>query len=133
VEGREVLLGAPSLLITDDDRDLRETLRSVFEPRGFRTLLASDGEQALHIAGREPIHLLLTDMYMPRLDGLETIRRIRQLRSPLPCILLSARFDEVLVEEAKRVEVFSFLPKPVSCRDITQIVTRAMRTTYGWP
>lgn len=133
VEGAEVLVGTPSLLITDDDRDFRETLGSVFEVRGFRTLLACDGEQALDIACREPVHLLLTDMHMPRLDGLETIRRIRQLRSSLPCILLSARFDELLVEEAKRVEVFSFVPKPVSWRDLAQIVSRAMRTTYGWP
>ena len=44
-----MLVTPPSLLITDDDSDFRETLRGVFEPRGFRTLLAGDGEEALEI------------------------------------------------------------------------------------
>ena len=77
-----MILSTPSLLITDDDRDFRETLSEVFDRRGFRTLLASDGEQALDIARRETVHLLLTDMHMPRLTGLETIRRIRD--TPFP-------------------------------------------------
>lgn len=128
-----MLLKTPSLLITDDDRDFRETLRDVFEPRGFRTLLASDGEQALQIANREPVHLFVTDMHMPRLSGLETIQRIRQLRLSVPCILLSARLDELIAEEARRAAVFRFLSKPVSFREITDVVTQAMRTVYNWP
>jgi CheY-like chemotaxis protein len=128
-----MLLNTPSLLITDDDRDFRETLRDVFEPRGFHTLLARDGEQALEIASQEPVHLFLTDMHMPRLTGLETIRRIRQLRSPLPCILISARIDETIAEEARRESVFRFLSKPVSFREITDAVTQAMRTAHNWP
>lgn len=128
-----MLLKTPSLLITDDDRDFRETLRDVFEPRGFHTLLASDGEQALQIASHEPVHLFVTDMHMPRLSGLETIHRMRQRFSSLPCILLSARLDEIIAEEARRAAVFRFLSKPVSFRDITDVVTQAMRTAYDWP
>ena len=128
-----MILSTPSLLITDDDRDFRETLSEVFDRRGFRTLLASDGEQALDIARRETVHLLLTDMHMPRLTGLETIRRIREFRSPLPCILLSARLDELIAEEARRANVFRFLAKPVSFREITDVVAQALRTTFDWP
>ena len=64
---------SPSLLITDDDSDFRETLQVVFEPQGFRTLLAGDGEEALHIVRHEEVHLLLLDMHMPKLTGLETL------------------------------------------------------------
>jgi two-component system chemotaxis response regulator CheY len=128
-----MLLKTPSLLITDDDRDFRETLRDVFEPRGFRTLLASDGEQALRIASNEPVHLLVTDMHMPRLSGLETIHRLRQLCVSVPCILLSAQLDERITEEARQAAVFRFLPKPVSFRDLTDVVTQAMRSAYNWP
>jgi len=128
-----MIVEKPALLITDDDRDFRETLRDVFEPRGFRTLLAHDGEQALDIVVRESIHLVLTDMHMPQLSGLETIRRIRKVRSKLPCILLSAAPNERLVWEAHQASVFSFLPKPVSFREITRIVSQAMRVTYDWP
>ena len=127
------LLQMPSLLITDDDRDFRETLRGVFEPRGFRTLLAADGEEALKIVESEPVHLLLLDMHMPRLTGLETIRRVKAVRSILPCILLSARLDETLAHEAEAAHAFSVLSKPVRFSDLTGMVSRAMRQTYNWP
>src|SRR5690348_6727466 len=115
-------LTVPSLLITDDDRDFRETVRFVFEPLGFRTLLAGDGEEALEILSNQEIHLLLLDMHMPKLTGLETLRRVRQLQSRLPCILLSAALDESLIQQARLVEVFSVLAKPVSRKQLTSTV-----------
>lgn len=127
------LLQTPSLLITDDDRDFRETLGGVFEARGFRTLLAGDGEEALRIVGSEPVHLMLLDMHMPRLTGLETIRRVKAIWSILPCILLSARLDETLADEARAANAFSVLAKPVRYSDLTGMVSRAMRLTYDWP
>jgi CheY-like chemotaxis protein len=128
-----VHLISPSLLITDDDRDFRETLRSVFEPRGFQTLLAANGEEALQIVHSRAVHLMLSDMHMPKLTGLETIRRAKRLRSILPCILLSAHLDNSIIEQARQIDVFSVLPKPVSFSEITGIVTKAMQATYGWP
>jgi CheY-like chemotaxis protein len=125
-------LQIPSLLITDDDRDFRETLRDVFQPRGFRTLVAGDGQEALEIVRREQVHLLLLDMYMPRLTGLETIRRVKQFSESLPCILLSADMDERLAEEARRAKAFSVLRKPVRFAEITSAVQRALRETYDW-
>jgi CheY-like chemotaxis protein len=126
-------LQVPSLLITDDDRDFRETLRGVFEPRGFRTLLAADGEEALKIVQSEPVHLALLDMHMPRLTGLETIRRVKALPKGFPCILLSARLDEALADEARAADAFWVLSKPVRFSDLTGIVSQAMRQTYNWP
>lgn len=124
---------APSILITDDDRDFRETLRGVFEPEGFRTLLASAGDEALDIVQREDIHLLLLDMHMPRLTGLETLRLVKQFKSRLPCILLSAAADEALVEQALQADAFSFLSKPITRREITSTVRQALYRTYNWP
>jgi CheY-like chemotaxis protein len=123
----------PSILITDDDHAFRETVKGMLEPRGFRTLTAADGEEALKILGAEPIHLLLLDMHMPRLTGLETVRRIRQGNSRLPCVLLSAALDESIVQQARLAEVFTVLPKPVSRIDITSTVDQVFRRIYGWP
>ncbi len=123
---------SPSILITDDDHDFRETLRIVFEPRGFHTLLAGDGEEALEILRDQEVHLLLLDMHMPRLSGLETIRRVKQFKSLLPCILLSAGLDELLIQEAQRAEAFWVLSKPVSRQQITTVVDLALRRTYNW-
>jgi CheY-like chemotaxis protein len=121
-----------SILITDDDRGFRETLKGVFEPEGFRTLLAENGMQALDIIRCDDVHLLLLDMHMPRLTGLETMRMAKQLKSRLPCILLSAEPDEQLVQQALRDDAFSFLTKPVSRQTITSAVRMALANTYGW-
>jgi len=123
---------APSILITDDDRDFRETLRVVFEPRGFRTLLADNGEEALDIVRRQEVHLLLLDLHMPRLSGLETIHRVRQFQSRLPCILMSAALDEEALRQAQMEQVFSVLAKPISRLQLTSTVDMALRRTYGW-
>jgi CheY-like chemotaxis protein len=122
----------PSLLITDDDAAFRETLQSVLEPQGYRTLLAGDGEEALSIVRREKVDLLLLDMHMPKLTGLETLRQLRQIRAMLPCIILSARVDDRLVEQARQWQAFEVLPKPVTRSQITGIVRQALERTYNW-
>ena len=127
-----MLVETPSLLITDDDRDFRETLGGVFESRGFRTLLAGDGQEAVQIVQSEPVHLVLLDMHMPRLTGLETIRQVKRLRAVLPCILLSAALDESLAQAALQADAFSVLSKPVAVADLASVVNRAMQQTYDW-
>lgn len=123
---------SPSLLITDDDCDFRETLRGVFEPRGFRTFLAGDGQEALEILEAEPVHLMLLDMHMPRLTGLETIRRVKQVHAQMPCILISAGLDAALAEAARQAQAYRVLAKPVSFAEITGVVHDAMLKTYNW-
>jgi CheY-like chemotaxis protein len=122
----------PSILITDDDPNFRETVSGVLQPRGYRTLLASNGEEAVDIVRAAEVHLVLLDNNMPKLTGLETLRLVKEVRSLLPCILLSARLDEALRDAALRANAFSVLSKPVSCGDITSAVARALRETYGW-
>src|SRR5262245_52243511 len=126
-------IDTPSILITDDDRAFRETVRGMLEPRGFRTITAGNGEEALRIVQLQPVHLLLLDMHMPRLTGLETVGRIRQLNSRLPCVLLSAALDDLIVQQARLAEVFAILAKPVSRSDITSTVDQVFRRVYGWP
>jgi CheY-like chemotaxis protein len=127
-----MLLESPSLLITDDDDDFRETLRAVFEPRGFRTLLAGNGEEALDIVHTQEVHLILLDVHMPRLTGLETLRLVKQFKALLPCILLSAELDEFILEEARREHAFSVLAKPVTLRQLTGVVQQALEWAYNW-
>ncbi len=127
-----MLVSSPTMLITDDDGAFRETLRSVFAPRGFNTVLASNGDEALEIVHREPVHLLLTDMHMPRMTGLEIIRQIRRSRLLLPCILISAAVDDRLVAKSREVEAFSILSKPVRFNEVMSVVREAMRVAYGW-
>ena len=120
------------MLITDDDRDFRETLGAVFAPRGFRTLLASDGDEAVTIVRREQIHVVLLDMHMPRMTGIQTVHLVKQYKSRLPCILMSAEMDDAIEAEAEEADVYSILRKPVSRIDLTDNVKQALYRTYGW-
>jgi CheY-like chemotaxis protein len=127
-----MLLETPSLLITDDDPGFRETLRVVFEPKGFHTLLAGDGEEALQIVHHETVHLVLLDMHMPKLTGLETLRRLKEFRAMLPCILLSAELEDWMVEQALLAHADSVLSKTLTIRQITNSVFLALQRTYAW-
>jgi DNA-binding NtrC family response regulator len=123
---------SPSLLITDDDADLRESLRAVFEPRGFRAIQAANGEEALVIVQREPVHLMLLDLHMPRLGGLETLRRVKTIKALLPCIVMSGSLNDRLAEEVEQAHAFCVLRKPVTRDQVTSVVDQAMWRAYQW-
>jgi CheY-like chemotaxis protein len=120
-----------AILITDDDRGCRETLRDIFEPEGFRTHLASSGEEALDIVHDQPVHLALLDMHMPRLTGLETLELVRQVNAVLPCILVTADANEKLMRQAFQARAYSVIPKPVSKNVVLYTVVRALVRVYG--
>lgn len=119
-----------NLLITDDDRTTRETLREVFEPVGFRTFLAESGEEAIDIVQSQDVHLALMDMHLPRLTGLETVEIVRQIKGILPTILISADRDDWLMRQALTAKVFCVLAKPVNKNVLIYVVTRALKKFY---
>ena len=119
------------ILITDDDRSARESLRDIIEPEGFRTFLASSGEEAIEIVQQESIHLALFDMHMPKLTGLETLQLIHQSNIALPCILVTADATKDLMRQALNAQAFSVIPKPVSKSVVLYTVIRALGRFYG--
>lgn len=120
-----------SILITDDDRDVREALGEIVESKGFRPILASHGEEALEIVQAEPIHLVMLDMQMPKLTGLETLQLVRQINALLPAILITADATLELMRQAFHAHVFSVVPKPVNPHVVLQTMLRALDRVYG--
>jgi CheY-like chemotaxis protein len=122
-----------SILIADDDPGCQETLRETLEVEGYRTLLASSGEEALEIVRFEPVHLLLVDLHLPRLTGLETLQLLRQINALLPAILVTADNSERLLRQACQARAYSVIPKPVSKSVVLYTVVRALGRHYGPP
>jgi DNA-binding NtrC family response regulator len=120
-----------SILITDDDRGVREALGEIVESKGFRPVLAADGQEAVEIVQHEPIHLAVLDMQMPRLTGLETLQLVRQINHILPAILITADATLDLLRQAFHAHVFSVVPKPVNPHVVLTTVVRALGRTYG--
>lgn len=128
----QMTLDQPSILITDDDPAARETLREIFEPQGFNTLLAESGEEAIDLARAHEVHLALMDMHLPRLSGLETITLVREIKGVIPMILVSAESDDNLLRKALSAHAFCVLAKPVSKHVVIYVVTRALEKFYCW-
>ena len=122
-----------SILITDDDAVTRESLREALEPEGFRTYMASCGEEAIDIVREREVHLALLDMHLPRLTGLETLRIVKEIKRPLPCIILTADVSDQLLHEALSLQAFSVIAKPVSKHLVVYMVTRALRRPGSLP
>jgi len=120
-----------TILITDVDRDSRETLRGVFEPAGFRTILADSGEEALSLASQHEIHVAVFDMQLPRLSGLQTVELARQVRGLwIPTILIAADNNERLLRQALKAKVHCVLDKPVDEPLAIRAVNRILEKFY---
>ena len=119
-----------SILITDDDASSREALREIFETQGFRTVLATCGEEAIEVVRVEPVHLALFDVHMPTLSGLETLQIVRQINTALPVILVTADPTEGVRRQAFFARAYSVIPKPVSKNVVLYTVIRALDQAY---
>jgi DNA-binding NtrC family response regulator len=97
------------VLIADDDAGIRNLVNAILISDGYSTLIACDGRQALEASRNHPgsIHLLLSDMQMPRLNGLQLCEQIRQERHEIICVLMSGN-----VSGASMTEKMPFIGKP---------------------
>ena len=121
----------PNLLITDDDRDFRLSLGEALSRRGYRTVLAADGFEALEVIRSQHIHLALLDVHMPRLDGLGMLQSLRDTCSNLPCILMSAQLDESIVTRARQLRTNQVLSKPFSLNLLAYTIRALLDQCYG--
>jgi CheY-like chemotaxis protein len=113
------------LLVADDDPGVRETLVEMLQPE-FDTLVAESGEEAIEVVEHRDIHLVLFDVHMPVLTGLEALRVVKQIRAELPCILMSANWTDRLRAEAIEARAHTVLQKPMTRRELVTTVTTAL-------
>ena len=122
-----------SILIADDDKGNRESLGELLKARGFSTVLAADGGEAVDIVRVELVHLAIFDMHMPRMTGLEALEQVRLLNDLLPAILVTADATRELIRQAFQAQVFSVIPKPVNKNIVLHTLARALVRAYGEP
>lgn len=119
-----------SVLVADDDSACRLTLRDIFEPQGFETVLASDGQEALEIVQRARIDIAVFDVHMPKLTGIETLLMIRQFNLQLPVILITADSSDIVLRQAFQARAYSVIPKPVNRNIVLHTLKRALDQAY---
>jgi two-component system OmpR family response regulator len=114
------------ILVVDDDPHLREVVRFALERAGHRVSEAADGAAALASFASEPAELVVLDVLMPELDGLEVCRRIRA-RASVPIIFLSSRDDELDRVLGLELGADDYVTKPFSPRELVARAARLRR------
>lgn len=126
---------ARRVLIVDDDPHIREVLKFAFAKSGVETAEAEDGEEALAMVARQPPDLLVLDINMPRMDGLEVCRRLRA-QGDLPILFLSSRDDEIDRVLGIELGADDYVVKPFSPREVVaraQAILRRSAREGGAP
>ena len=115
-----------TILVVDDEPQIVRLVRAYLEEAGFRVVTASDGEQALYVARHEKPDLVVLDVLMPRMDGLEFTRRIR-IERDVPIIMLTARAEETDRIVGLELGADDYITKPFSPRELVARVRAVLR------
>jgi DNA-binding response OmpR family regulator len=123
---------SPKILIVDDEPPIVDVLSYNLKQANYEVLVAWDGEQALDLARREQPDLVILDLMLPRLDGLEVCRILRRERD-VPIIMLTARDAEVDRVVGLELGADDYVVKPFSVRELTVRVKNVLRRTAPRP
>lgn len=115
------------ILIVDDEADIALILKLQLEDIGYRTARARDGAEALEILERESFALVLLDIRMPRMDGMEVLARIRRDYPELVVVMMTAHGSEDIAVEAMKKGAVDYISKPFSSDDMKGRVERAIQ------
>jgi DNA-binding response OmpR family regulator len=113
-----------TVLVADDDRDVLNLVRFRLERDGLRVVTASDGAEALELARNEHPHVCVLDVMMPKLGGLEVVKRLREdpATADVRIILLTARSADGQVDEGFELGADDYVTKPFSPQELRQRV-----------
>jgi len=121
------------ILVVDDEFQIVRVVRGYLEKSGFRVVTANDGQQALFVAREEKPDLVILDLQMPKLDGLEFTRRIRAEQPNLAIIMLTARVEEMDRILGLELGADDYVTKPFSPRELVARVRAVLRRLQTAP
>jgi two-component system nitrogen regulation response regulator NtrX len=114
------------VLIVDDEEGIRESLSGIFEDEGYSVLTADSGEEALNILKEQSPDLVLLDVWLPGVDGVQTLQEIKILKPDLPVIMISGHGNIELAVKATQSGAYDFLEKPPSLERVLLVAHRAL-------
>jgi two-component system alkaline phosphatase synthesis response regulator PhoP len=121
------------ILIVDDEPDIRELVRVNLEPEGYTVIEAADGRQALELARRKRPGLIILDLMLPEIQGLDVCRelRMREETAAVPILMLTARTSELDRVVGFEMGADDYVGKPFSPRELTARVKALLRRAHG--
>jgi DNA-binding response OmpR family regulator len=119
----------PKIMVVDDEPDVVRLVEFILQKENFEVVAASDGRTALGLLEEEKPDLIILDIMMPLMDGMEVLRQIRSHRttSRVPVIMLTAKTASVTVDEARQLWVSDYVMKPFDPERLVVKVKKALK------
>ena len=114
------------ILVVDDEDNIRTSLAGVLEDEGFRPLFANDGVTALDVIRKELPDLVLLDIWMPRMDGIEALQRMKDLHPSLLVIMMSGHGTIETAVKSTKMGAYDFIEKPLSLEKLLVTIRNAL-------
>lgn len=125
VIGKEIVVEYCSVLIIEDDEIARNMLAKEIKKEGFVILTAENGRVGMEIIEKEHPEVVLSDLKMPEMSGMEVLKKVKQISPSTQFILMSSYGDMDTVIEALREGAFDYIKKPIDLDLLTQILNKA--------
>ncbi len=113
------------ILIVEDDPTVGESLRLLLKKRGYSILLAANGREAFPLFQQKMIDLVITDVVMPKMDGIELLEAVKRLRPETEVIVISAQGTIEKAVQAMKLGAFDYLVKPCELEDLVERIKAA--------
>src|SRR3990172_4920805 len=120
---------ARTILIVDDEESIRTSLRGALEDEGFDVITAEDGNKGIAMASDELPDLILLDIWMSGIDGIETLNRLQRLLPKIPIVMMSGHGNIEVAVKATRLGAYDFIEKPLSLEKVMITIRHAMETS----
>ena len=115
-----------TILLADDEKNTREGLRWALEAKDRRILLAADGEEAVNLAATNPVDVLITDLRMPKLDGMQVLERVRTVSPDTTVVVLTGHGTVESAVDAMKHGAYDYLIKPVNIDELNLLIERIL-------
>jgi DNA-binding response OmpR family regulator len=106
----------PRVLVVDDEPDAVELLQEFLTAKGYEVIAASDGEEALRKVKEDRPHLILLDIRMPKMNGIEVLKRVREIDREVGVIMVTAVNEEETGRQALQLGAFDYITKPLDLK-----------------
>jgi two-component system, NtrC family, nitrogen regulation response regulator NtrX len=117
----------PKILIVDDEEGIRESLASILRDERYSVDAVASGEEALSLVGKNEFQVVLLDIWLPGIDGMETLTRIQDFPRPPAVIMISGHGSIETAVRATKLGAFDFIEKPLSLEKVTVLVRNAVQ------
>ena len=115
-----------TILVVDDEKNIRTALAGILEDEGYRPIFAKDGLEALDMAKKENPDLVLLDIWMPRLDGLEALQALREFHPRLTVVMMSGHGTIETAVKSTKLGAYDFIEKPLSLEKVLVTVKNGL-------